>query len=69
MRGVVRLAMAGRNPAIHGFRFSAYAMPGTSGAKTRFALSRHVFSAAFFGPNVDLMLSNSSTFTPFLRMM
>ena len=29
----------------------------------------HVFSAAFFGANVDLMLSNSSTFTPFLRMM
>ena len=29
----------------------------------------HVFSTAFFGANVALRLSNSSTFTPFLRMM
>jgi hypothetical protein len=31
--------------------------------------NRHVFSTAFLGANVALMLSNSSTFTPFLRMM
>jgi hypothetical protein len=31
--------------------------------------SRHVFSAGLLMPNVALRLSNSSTFTPFLRMI
>ena len=31
--------------------------------------NRQVFDSAFFETNVALRLSNSSTFTPFLRMM
>ena len=57
-------------------RASRTVMPGWRHHRSRRAsrsvgmtVRRHVFSTAFFEANVALRLSNSSTFTPFLRMM
>lgn len=56
----VKTWMPGTRPGMTGWRMSVW-LPK--------APPRHVFSAAFFGANVALRLSNSSTFTPFFRMM
>ena len=71
--------MAGLVPAIHGSLTSAPKtwMPGTSPGMTKLVRRApqdegskgYVFFSAGFFAKVDFTLSNSSTFTPFLRMM
>jgi hypothetical protein len=42
---------------------------GSSFERALLRMRAQVFDSAFFETNVALRLSNSSTFTPFLRMM
>ncbi len=64
--------MAGLVPAIHVLFRRQHRrtwMPGTRPGMTEEGGSAYVFSAGLPMPKLDLMLSISSTFTPFLRMM